>query len=135
MGCDIVLLLGNSNLLILLPLKILSWRFVYHICLLVSIVDLYIVSIRNLLALISVYCTRSCNLSMVLADYCTLCSSFATLVSCAVVLLGRKTLLELSLVTMKGHPCSLALDVAPATLIVDGIVPFSSPILIYASFR
>ena len=135
MGCDIVLLLVNSNLLILLPLKILSWRFVYHICLLVSIVDLYIVSIRNLLALISVYCTRSCNLSMVLADSCTLCSSFATLVSCAVVLLGRKTLLELSLVTMKGHPCSLVLDVAPATLIVDGIVPFSSPILIYASFR
>ena len=73
---------------------------------------------------------------ILLAGSCTLCSNLATLVDCYVVPLGRyNVLLELSLVKMKGFPCSPVLDIDPVSLIEDKIVPFWKMILSAASSR
>ena len=73
---------------------------------------------------------------MVVDGSCTLCSSFSTLMDCAIVMLGRlKMLLGLSLVMIKGPPCSPDIDVAPVSMIADGIITFRTPILIYVLVR
>ena len=91
---------------------------------------------ETFLVLSSLCCTRSGTISIVLDGSHTLCSNLVILVACDVVTLRvLKILLELSLVVMKGSPCSPALDVDPVSLIVDRIVPFRTPILTSASFR
>ena len=61
---------------------------------------------------------------------------FFVFLACDVFPLGIwKVLLELSLVMMKGSPCSIALDAAPVKLIADGVVTFSTAILTSDSVR
>ena len=56
--------------------------------------------------------------------------------ACAIVMLAIwKILLELLLVMIKGSHCITDIDVAPVSLISDGIVPLRIPILTSAFVR